>query len=118
MTAVLHFVADSSDPWALGARYVAATAPGSYLVLSHFTADKVPPRAVQAAQDAYVNATENIFARSREEVTRFFDGLELAPPQPGAEPAITYVGVWGAEDPVAADTDGSRGMYCGVARRP
>ena len=96
----------------------AATAPGSYLVLSHFTADKMPPRAVQAGQDVYANATENIFPRSREEVTRFFDGLELVPPQPGAEPAVTYVGVWGAEDPVAADSDGSRGMYCGVARRP
>jgi hypothetical protein len=36
---------------------------------------------------------------------------------PGADPAVSYVGVRGAEDPVAADTDGSRGLYCGVARR-
>jgi hypothetical protein len=28
------------------------------------------------------------------------------------------VGLWGAEDPDAADTDGSRAIYCGVARRP
>jgi S-adenosyl methyltransferase len=118
MTAVLHFVADGSDPWALVARYVGATAPGSYLVLSHFTADKIPPSAVQASQDVYERATESIYPRSREQVMRFFDGLELVPPAPGAEPAISYVGVWGAEDPVAADTDGSRGMYCGVARRP
>ncbi len=34
------------------------------------------------------------------------------------DPAISYVGVWGAEDPVAADSDGSRGLYCGVGRRP
>jgi hypothetical protein len=25
--------------------------------------------------------------------------------------------LWGAEDVDAADTDGSRGFYCGVARR-
>ncbi len=118
MTAVLHFVADGSDPWGLVRQYTDATAPGSYLVLSHFTADKVPPRAVQASQDVYSQATESIFARNREEFLRFFDGLELVPPQPGAEPGISFAGVWGAEDPVAADSDGSRGMYAAVARRP
>jgi hypothetical protein len=118
MTAVLHFVADGSDPWQLVARYLSATAPGSYLVLSHFTADKMPPRAVQAGQDVYERATESIYPRSRAQVERFFDGLELVPPTDGAAPAISYVGVWGAEDPAAADSDGSRGMYCGVARRP
>jgi hypothetical protein len=116
MTAVLHFVADSSDPWGLVARYLDACAPGSYLVLSHFTADKMPPRAIQAGQDLYRSATESIYPRTKEEVARFFDGLELVPPRPGDEPALTYVGVWGSEDPVAADSDGSRGVYCGVAR--
>jgi hypothetical protein len=116
MTAVLHFVADSSDPWGLVARYLDACAPGSYLVLSHFTADKMPPRAIQAGQDLYENATESIYPRTRAEVARFFAGLELVPPRPGDEPALTYVGVWGSEDPVAADSDGSRGVYCGVAR--
>ena len=28
---------------------------------------------------------------------------------------MTYVGVWGAEDVEAADSDGSRVLYCGVA---
>jgi hypothetical protein len=50
-------------------------------------------------------------------VTRFFEGLELVPPYADAEPAITCAGLWGAEDLEAADTDGSRGFYCGVARR-
>jgi hypothetical protein len=118
MTAVIHFVADGSDPRGLVARYLAACASGSYLVLSHFTADKMPPRAIQAGQDLYQGATEGIYPRSLAEVSRFFDGLEIVPPGPGAEPAVSYVGVWGAEDPVAADTDGSRGLYCAVARLP
>jgi hypothetical protein len=37
--------------------------------------------------------------------------------KPDAEPTVTYAGLWGAEDLEAADTDGSRGFYCGVARR-
>jgi hypothetical protein len=39
-------------------------------------------------------------------------------PYPGAGPNLCFVGMWGAQDPQAADTDGSRIMYCGVARRP
>ena len=118
MTAVMHFVADGSDPWGLVRRYAHATAAGSYLVLSHFTADNLPPTFVRAGQDVYERATESIHPRTRAEVTRFFDGLELVAPQEGAEPAVTYVGTWHAEDPEAADSDGSRGLYCGVARRP
>jgi len=51
-------------------------------------------------------------------VERFFDGLELVPPYKTADPAVTYAGLWGAEDLDAADSDGSRAFYCGVARRP
>jgi S-adenosyl methyltransferase len=117
MTSVLHFVADGSDPWGLVARYLDQTVPGSYLVASHFTADKLPPRAVQAGRDAYAQSTDNVFPRSRAEFERFFAGLDLVPAQDGGEPDITYVGMWRAEDPVAADSDGSRGIYAGVGRR-
>jgi hypothetical protein len=118
MTAVLHFVADGSDPRGLVRRYMSAVAPDSYLALSHVTYDRLPPRVTNAGREVYARATTDIYARTYEEVARFFDGLELVPPHPGAEPAITYVGLWGAEDVAAADSDGSRASYCGVARRP
>ena len=118
MTAVLQFVADGSNPWGLVARYMGAVVPGSYLALSHPTKDNLPPRSVQAALDTYANATAQVHPRSKAEVERFFAGLELLEPYIGAGPAVTFVGLWGAEDPVAADTDGSRAFYCGVARRP
>ena len=118
LTAVMHFVADGSSPWGLVARYMAAMAPGSYLALSHYTADRLPPAFIQATQDLYASATERTYPRSRPEVKRFFDGLELVPPFHDAEPDITYVGLWGAENLTEADSDGSRAFYCGVARRP
>jgi len=118
MTGVLHFVADASDPWGLVASYLDALAPGSYLALSHGTADKLPPAMVQAAREVYDQATEQLYPRSLAEVRRFFAGLELVEPYPGAGPEVCHTGVWGAEDPAAADSDGSRIMYCGVARRP
>jgi hypothetical protein len=118
MTAVVHFVADGSDPWSLVRRYITATAPGSYLALSHLTHDRLPPQITEVGMEVYQRTATNIYARTRDEVTRFFDGLELVPAQPGGERAVTFVGLWGAEDMAAADSDGSRAFYCGVARRP
>jgi hypothetical protein len=118
LTSVMHFVADGSDPWGLVARYLAAVAPGSYLALSHATYDGFAPRTIEAGMATVQTLTMQAHTRSRPEVQRFFDGLELVPPYDGAEPALTYVGVWGAEDLDAADTEGSRMSYCGVARRP
>jgi hypothetical protein len=117
MTDVMHFLPDGEDPWGLVAEYMAAVPPGSYLALSHGTNENLPPIQTQATADAMAKATANVYPRSRAGVARFFEGLELLPPYANAEPAITYAGLWGAEDLEAADTDGSRGFYCGVARR-
>jgi hypothetical protein len=116
MTAVMQFVSDEDDPWGLVARYAAAVAPGSYLALSHITGDRVPPDAIQRGTEVYQHAAQAAFVRTRAEVSRFFDGMELMPPWPGAEPDLTFPGTWGAEDPEAADSDGWRVFYCGVAR--
>jgi hypothetical protein len=118
MTGVLHFVADASDPWALVARYLEALAPGSYLALSHSTADKLPPAMVGAWRELYDRATAQLYPRPLAEVRRFFAGLEIVEPYAGAGPVICHAGEWGAEDPATADSDGSRIIYCGVARRP
>jgi S-adenosyl methyltransferase len=118
LTAVLMFVSDGSDPWGKVARYVRALAPGSYLALSHLTDDYKPPVTAERFRAVFDNATERLYFRSRAAISRFFDGLEMVPPYDGAKPAICYTGVWGAEDPVLADTDGQRWLYCGVARKP
>ena len=80
--------------------------------------DRLPPRAAHAMYATYQNATEKIHLRTKSEVERLFAGLEMVSPFADAEPGVTFVGKWGAEDACAADTDGSRGLYCGVARRP
>jgi hypothetical protein len=118
MTAVVHFVADENDPWSLMARYRDAVAPGSYLALSHVTADKQPARPVQAIYELYENATEKIHLRPKADVERLFAGWALMPPFKGAEPEVTWIGLWGADDPEAADDDGSRWLYAGVGRKP
>jgi S-adenosyl methyltransferase len=117
MTAVLHFVADGSDPWALAARYAGALAPGSYLALSHITHEGLPPRLVEEGVQVYQQA-DGVYPRSREQIERFFTGLELVTPYPGGEAAVTHIGLWGADAPELADSDGSHWWFGGVARRP
>ena len=117
LTAVLHFVADESDPQALVKRYLAALAPGSYLALSHMTNDQKPPQAVQVLAEVGQRAAGGSFHRTKDEVRGFFDGLRLVAPHPGADLDVTWVGLWGCEDPVLADSDGSRWLYCGVAEK-
>jgi hypothetical protein len=118
LTAVLMFVSDSSNPWEKVSRYVGAVPAGSYLALSHLTDDYKPPVTAERFRAVFDHATEHLYFRPRAEIARFFDGLEMVPPYDGAEPAISYTGVWGAEDPVLADSDGARWLYCGVARKP
>jgi len=112
------FVSDSSDPFGLVQRYISAVPSGSYLSLSHLTDEHKPPMAAQGFRAVFDTATEHLYFRSKDEVARFFEGLELVPPYQGAEPGLSYTGDWGAEDPELADSDGSRWLYCGVARRP
>jgi len=119
MTAVMHFVADDSDPWGLMRQYLAALAPGSYLALSHLTSDHKPPRAVREFRRVFARATEQMHFRPRPDVERLFDGVQLVSPRDPEGPGrLCYVGDWEAEDADLADSDGSRWLYCGVARRP
>lgn len=118
LTAVLMFVSDTADPWDKVARYVGTLAPGSYVALSHLTDDYKPPVTAERFRAVFDNATEHLYFRSRPDIKRFFDGLDMLPPYDGARPDLSYTGLWGAEDPELADTDGQRWLYCGVARKP
>jgi O-methyltransferase involved in polyketide biosynthesis len=116
LTGVMMFVSDASDPVGLVSRYVHAMAPGSYLSLSHLTDEHKPPIAAEGFRRVFDTATEHMYFRPKAEVARFFEGLELVPPYEHAKPGITFTGIWGAEDAKLADSEGSRWLYCGVAR--
>ena len=119
IVALTQFIPDVDDPWALVARYVDALAPSSYLALSAPTADHMAARKVDRIVDVYGTSTIPLNTpRTRAEVGRFFAGLAIVPPYPGADPALTSAGVWDCVDPEAAESDGSRSFYAAVARKP
>jgi hypothetical protein len=106
MVAVLHFVEDHEDPWAVVDEFKSAMAPGSYLVLSHVTGDHIPDDARRRAGEIYENASAPGVARSHAQVARFFNGLTMLAPglvsvndwRPALErrkrqPALFYAGV-------------------------
>ncbi|MGK5671513.1 SAM-dependent methyltransferase [Micromonospora sp. URMC 106] len=115
LVAILHFVPDGDDPYAVVARLLDALPPGSYLAASHATHDHLPPEVAREAKAAGRGGGPHgvISLRSLAEFTRFFDGLEVV------EPGVTSVAEWRAEDaprprPSAAEVS----MYGAVARKP
>jgi hypothetical protein len=114
--AVTHFISNEDDPWGMISAYVDALCPGSYLAICAASNDHLEERweEVRKAETSGYNA----FPRTKAEVRRYFAGLQIVPPYPGALEDICYIGLWGAEDPDLADDEGSRLGYAAVARKP
>ncbi|MFI0410560.1 SAM-dependent methyltransferase [Actinomadura sp. 3N508] len=119
LVTVTHFVSDEADPWGLIRQYMDRLVPGSYLALSAVTSDRQMEGAVDDLKKVFAkSASGGAYPRPRAEIARFFTGLDIVPPYEGAPAEVCYFGEWGAEDPVAADSEGSRWGYCAVARKP
>jgi hypothetical protein len=112
MIAVLHFVADAENPVEIVAELMAATPPGSCLVISHLTADHYT-RAEQV-EAIYSDTTQGLHLRSRAAIQSLFCDLPLLPPG-----QLTYTGDWhpDAETPPASSPGGSS-IWCGTAIKP
>jgi hypothetical protein len=113
LAAVLHFVPDDAQAYAVVDHLVGALPPGSYLVASHTATETFAPISERATgqEDVYRRRTATPgTVRTRDEVGRFFTGLTLLdpgvvradlwrpdpgdqPPDPGARPDG---GIWAA----------------------
>jgi trans-aconitate methyltransferase len=87
LVAVLHFIPDNDDPAAIVHRLMERMAPGSCVVISHGTGDFDPKKAAEAV-NTYAQTGAQIVARSKQEIERFFDELELV------EPGVVQVPWW------------------------
>lgn len=113
LIALLHFVPDEDGAHELVARLLAELPSGSYLVITHATADFTPEES-QAATEKLKAAGVTLALRSREEFARFFTGLDLI------EPGIEVPHRWHPElgDPVPGQDDGVIPGYGAVGRKP
>ena len=107
LAAVLHFIPDAEDPTGIVEELADVLAPGSFIAISHLTADMAPEQVASgvAAYNSLVPA--GITARTHTQVTSLFGRLPLVPP--GVVPVAEWRPVAGCHQPQAAD------IYAGLA---
>jgi hypothetical protein len=109
MVAVFHFVPDTSDPAGIVAAYRDALPAGSYLALSHLTADH-QPEAMAGVVEAMKHSRDPMYFRTYADVVPMFAGLELV------EPGLVSAPSWRPDAGVREL--GPEGVYAGVGRKP
>ena len=87
---------------------MAKTPPGSYLTISHGTGDLEPDKVAEAPTRLNSESYQQYTFRSKAEVARFFDGLELV------EPGLVHVEEWRP----TIESSRTTGTWAGVGRKP
>jgi hypothetical protein len=110
LNAVIHHVLDEEDPYGILDRYKQLLPSGSYLLLTHFSSSSPEARALERVLLRTLGRGQ---LRSREEITRFFDGLDIV------EPGVVYLPEWHPDEPVPEPLDISGVLYVGgLGRKP
>ncbi|MEU6152228.1 SAM-dependent methyltransferase [Actinosynnema sp. NPDC047251] len=98
MVGILPYLTDDDRPAEVVARYRAAMAPGSHLVVSHLTAD-VQPDMVDKLVGVAAETLTPIVARSRAEVEPLLAGFDLL------EPGLVLAAKWHGEGEAATGAE-------------
>jgi hypothetical protein len=112
LLAVLHFLPDEDDPVGIVSRLHTAVVPGSYLAISHGTADNLPAEEARRSIELLNRTPTPPRSRTRADVELFFSGLDLV------EPGLVWAPQWRPEHPdEVGDHPERSAAYVGVARR-
>lgn len=111
MVAVLHYVPDADDPYAIVSRLRQALPPGSYLAMAHGTEDEQPAE-TEEAQRLTKQTRTPLRLRSRAEIVPLFAGLELV------DPGVVWAPLWRPDEPPADDHPERSVNYVGVGQVP
>lgn len=115
MVMMLHFVPDADSPGQVIAEYRDAIVPGSFLALSHVTADQRSDQISEVAEEiSHARSSDQLNYRSHAEIVRFFDGFELV------EPGVVGCGLWRPDGPggISNDPESNAHVYAGIGRKP
>ncbi|CAM04836.1 SAM-dependent methyltransferase [Saccharopolyspora erythraea] len=112
MTGVFHFVLPDAEAHCVLARYRDALAPGSFLALSHLTADTGAEQ-MAGAVEVMSHSSDPVQPRSHAEIRELFAGFDVV------EPGVVGTAQWRPDRPEQAEQEpgGSR-IYAGVGRKP
>lgn len=114
MVGVLLFIGPDDRPAELVNTYRQRLAPGSYLAISHIADEHAPAgqrEQVATLVAAYGQANEHVYVRTRDEITSWFDGMELV------EPGVVFLPDWRPAEPDETGDVARLLGYGGVARQ-
>jgi SAM-dependent methyltransferase len=107
--ASLHNIVDADDPAGIVSAYLAALAPGSYLVISHVTGDFAPEQ--MAKVTASLAERGSVFiGRTHAQITDMFNDRELL------DPGVVQISYWRPDGGTPAPNADKVWGYAGVAR--
>jgi hypothetical protein len=109
LVAILNFVSDEEDPRRIISTLMKPLAAGSFLVISHATADNLPQMA--NVDQVYEQAMSGFYNRRRDEVEGLFAGYDLIPP------GVVRLPQWRPDQDSGTDDPGTSMAWCGVARK-
>jgi trans-aconitate methyltransferase len=116
LVAILMLLPAAEDPYGIVSRLLEALPSGSYLAISHPTAD-FDPEAMAGAVAASKRSGIALVPRGRVEVEAFFKGLDLV------EPGVVPVAAWRPDGQPLGESEGPDDLgplniYAGVGRKP
>lgn len=109
LLAVLHFIPDEDDPYAIVRKLMDAVPSGSFLVIVHAPSDRSPAEMAEQTRRYNESGAEFMRPRSQEEILQFFTGLELI--GPGVAPLSEWL-------PNGEAGPASGEAVAGVGRKP
>jgi hypothetical protein len=110
LMAILQHIDEAEDPYAIVDSLLAAVPPGSYLAISHPAADIETEAMAEMAERLNKLMAEKVTFRNRQQVARFFEGLELV------EPGMVRVQEWRPASEIEAKSPAA--LWGGVGRKP
>ena len=110
LLSILPFFRDDENPQSIVSTLLDALPSGSYLTISHITADFIKPEQAANAVAAGQQSGVTYVPRTQAEVAAFFSGLDLV--EPGVVPILT----WHPDDGKPADPHAAS-HYAGMARK-
>ncbi|MER5550532.1 SAM-dependent methyltransferase [Streptomyces sp. NPDC002793] len=115
LVAVLHFVEDADDPYVAVAELRDALVPGSLLILTHASYERIPLSQEEAGRTVgvYRDIRNPLIMRSKTEISRFFEGYEMV------EPGLVAMPEWRPESPgtLAQEDPFAFSGFAGVGRK-
>ena len=108
--AVLHFIPYEQDAAGIVARYREALAPGSFLAVTHATADGSAGETVAQVQEIYQENMTTATPRTLEQVGELFEGFDLI------DPGLVYLPLWRPDSTEPIENPEQYWFYAGVGR--